>query len=125
MTETSSLFLVLTTEGDQGRAEALAEALLERRLVACVNFQLQSSMYRWKGRIERESEVQLLLKTTPCCLDALHQAVMELHSYETPEWLSWPVEAAPAYGQWAVAEISSGGSPPVAAEKPESGLPAG
>ena len=89
MTETTSLVLVLTTEGDQGRAEALAEALLERRLVACVSFQLQHSMYRWKGRMERESEVQLLLKTTPCCLDALHQAVMELHSYETPEWLSW------------------------------------
>ena len=55
MTETTSLVLVLTTEGDQGRAEALAEALLERRLVACVSFRLQHSMYRWKGRMERES----------------------------------------------------------------------
>ena len=54
MTETSRLVVALTTEGDQGRAEALAEALLERRLVACVSLQPQRSMYRWNGRLERD-----------------------------------------------------------------------
>ncbi len=116
MTETSCLVVALTTEGDQGRAEALAEALLERRLVACISLQPQWSMYRWNGRLERGSEVQLLLKTSPCCLDVLRQTVMELHSYDTPEWISWPVDAAPAYGQWALAEISSGGLPQAAGE---------
>ncbi|MGE4582749.1 MAG: divalent-cation tolerance protein CutA [Synechococcus sp.] len=116
MTETSCLVVALTTEGDQGRAEALAEALLERRLVACISLQPQRSMYRWNGRLERGSEVQLLLKTSPCCLDVLRQTVMELHSYDTPEWISWPVDAAPAYGQWALAEISSGGLPQAAGE---------
>ena len=116
MTETSCLVVALTTEGDQGRAEALAEALLERRLVACISLQPQRSMYRWNGRLERGGEVQLLLKTSPCCLDVLRQTVMELHSYDTPEWISWPVDAAPAYGQWALAEISSGGLPQAAGE---------
>ena len=116
MTEMSCLVVALTTEGDQGRAEALAEALLERRLVACISLQPQRSMYRWNGRLERGSEVQLLLKTSPCCLDVLRQTVMELHSYDTPEWISWPVDAAPAYGQWALAEISSGGLPQAAGE---------
>ena len=116
MTETSCLVVALTTEGDQGRAEALAEALLERRLVACISLQPQRSMYRWNGRLEQGSEVQLLLKTSPCCLDVLRQTVMELHSYDTPEWISWPVDAAPAYGQWALAEISSGGLPQAAGE---------
>ena len=125
MTETFRLVVALTTEGDQGRAEALAEALLERRLVACVSFQPQRSMYRWNGRMELDSEVQLLLKTSSCCLDVLRETVMELHSYETPEWLSWPVDAASAYGQWALAEISSGGSSQAAGETPGSELPAG
>ena len=116
MTETSCLVVALTTEGDQGRAEALAEALLESSLVACISLQPQRSMYRWNGRLERGSEVQLLLKTSPCCLDVLRQTVMELHSYDTPEWISWPVDAAPAYGQWALAEISSGGLPQAAGE---------
>ena len=116
MNETSCLVVALTTEGDQGRAEALAEALLERRLVACISLQPQRSMYRWNGRLERGSEVQLLLKTSPCCLDVLRQTVMELHSYDTPEWICWPVDAAPAYGQWALAEISSGGLPQAAGE---------
>ena len=125
MTDTSCLVVALTTEGDQARAEALAEALLERRLVACVSLQPQRSIYRWNGRFERDSEVQLLLKTSSCCLDALREAVMELHSYQTPEWLIWAVDAAPAYGQWALAEISSGGSSQAAGETPGSELPAG
>ena len=37
MADPSPLMLVLTTEGDLARAEALAEALMERRLVACVS----------------------------------------------------------------------------------------
>ena len=36
MTDSPRLVLALTTEADQPRAQALAEALLERRLVACV-----------------------------------------------------------------------------------------
>lgn len=125
MTEAACLVLALTTEGDLARAEALAEALLERRLVACVSLQPQRSIYRWQGRLERDSEVQLLLKTSSVQLEQLRQAVMELHSYDTPEWLSWPVDASPAYGIWARAELSSDGSRQAAGETPGSGPPAG
>ena len=46
MTDPLRLVLVLTTEADQARAQALAEALLERRLVACVSLQPLQSLYR-------------------------------------------------------------------------------
>ena len=125
MTDPSSLVLALTTEGDQDRAEALAEALLERRLVACVSFQPQRSFYRWRGRLERGSEVQMLLKTTAAGLEVLRETVMELHSYDTPEWLTWPVDAAPAYGAWVLGELSSDELPQDPAERPENVHPAG
>ena len=108
------LGLALTTEANAERAQQLAEALLERQLVACVSITPIQSFYRWEGALQRSHEVQLLMKTSPQHLEALHAAVSELHSYDTPEWLCWPVTAAPAYGAWAVAELSSDASPPAA-----------
>ena len=104
-----ALMLVLTTEADHARAQALAEALLKRRLVACVSLQPLQSLYRWKGELQREKEVQLLLKTSADQLGRLQEAVMQLHSYDTPEWLSWPAEASAGYGTWALEQLSSDG----------------
>ena len=114
MTETNGLVLALTTEASADRAQLLAEALLERHLVACVSIQPIQSFYRWEGALQRSHEAQLLMKTSAQHLDALRVAVSELHSYDTPEWLSWPVTASPAYGAWARAELSSDASPPTA-----------
>ena len=125
MTNPLRLVLVLTTEADQARAQALAEALLERRLVACVSLQPLLSMYRWKGELQRDAEVQLLLKTSADQLGRLQEAVMELHTYDTPEWLTWPVEASGAYRAWALAQLSSDGLRPAPAGTPGDEPPAG
>ena len=114
MTEPSALVLALTTEANVERAEQLAEALLERRLVACVSIHAVQSHYRWKGGLQCSHEAQLLMKTSTQHLAALRVAVLELHSYDTPEWLSWPVTASPAYGAWALAELTSDASPSAA-----------
>ena len=124
MSDSSALMLVLTTEADQARAQALAEALLKRRLVACVSLQPLQSLYRWKGELQREEEVQLLFKTSAGQLSRLQEAVMELHSYDTPEWLTWPVEASGAYGAWALAQLSSDGLLPGPAGTLGNGPPA-
>lgn len=92
--------LVLTTEAGQDKAEALARALLERRLVGCVSLSPIESLYRWEGELVHGREVQLLLKTTEAQLEALHQALHGLHSYDTPEWIVWPARASAAYGDW-------------------------
>ena len=97
------MLLALTTEADADKAEALAEALLERRLAACVALTPLRSLYRWQGRLERSQEVQLLIKTTPERLAPLEEAVHALHSYDTPEWLTWLAGSSPGYGAWVVA----------------------
>ena len=95
MADPSPLMLVLTTEGDLARAMALAEALLERRLVACVSLQPLQSLYRWKGELQRETEVQLLLKTSIHQLQRLQEAVMELHSYDTVSYTHLTLPTTP------------------------------
>ena len=51
MIEASGLVLALTTEADAERAQQLAEALLERHLVACVSIHPVQSFYRWEGGV--------------------------------------------------------------------------
>lgn len=96
----ADLVLVLTTEADQERAERLARAVLERRLAACVALRPVTSLYRWQGALERSAEVQLLIKSHPSCLAPLRQAVAELHSYSTPQWIHWPARCSRDYGDW-------------------------
>jgi len=94
------LVLVLTTEADADRADALARALVEQGLAACVSQMLVRSTYRWQGQLECAQEVQLLIKTTPEGWPALKRAILGLHSYDTPELLHWRVQASEAYGAW-------------------------
>jgi periplasmic divalent cation tolerance protein len=98
---TTSLVIVLTTIGD-GQAEPLARQLVEERLAACVNVHgPMVSLYRWQGRLEREPERQLVIKTTRDRLAALESRLRELHPYELPEFLVLPVDAASdAYSEW-------------------------
>lgn len=107
----AAVVLALTTEADEQKAEALAKVLLERRLVACVSLRPVRSLYRWQGRLEDSREVELLLKTSPERLAALEAAVRELHSYDTPEWLSWRAEASGSYAAWAWVATSSWSDP--------------
>jgi len=75
--------LVLTTAGSREEAEKIAQALVERRLAACVNLvgPIQS-VYRWQGKVETATEHLLVIKTTAGLFDAVAKAIRELHSYE-------------------------------------------
>ena len=96
----ADVIIALTTEASTEQAEALAMRLLERRLAACVALKPVESLYRWDGRLERSREVQLMIKSHASCATALEQAVRELHSYSTPQWLVWPAEASSDYSAW-------------------------
>ena len=92
--------VVLTSEATPERADALARALLEQRLVACVSVLPVRSHYRWQGALETADEVKLLLKTTPEQLSDLHRALHALHSYQTPEWIVLGGSSRGDYGLW-------------------------
>jgi periplasmic divalent cation tolerance protein len=94
--------IVLTTAPDRDSAEHLAERLIAENLAACVNISAEmTSVYRWKGTIERGTERQMVIKTTRARYDALQNAIREQHPYETPEILALSVEdGLPAYLDW-------------------------
>ena len=72
---------LVTTPPD--RARPIAEALVGRELVACVNILAHvQSVYRWKGAVEHDDEALLVVKTTRAAVPALDAALGELHPYE-------------------------------------------
>jgi periplasmic divalent cation tolerance protein len=96
--------LALTTAPDRKVAETLAETLVGERLAACATIlDGATSVYRWNGKVERASEVVLLLKTGGSRLPALKERLLALHPYETPEFLAFDAASgSAAYLAWVV-----------------------
>jgi len=101
-----AVVLVLTTVPDAARGEEIARALVEGQLAACVNVCApMTSFYRWKDAIERDTEHQLVIKTTPDRVAAVEARLAALHPYELPEFLVVPVaHGSAAYLDWVVRE---------------------
>ena len=106
----TDIIVVLTTVPDNEQAESLARQLVEERLAACVNLHsMMLSFYRWKGRVERDAERQLVIKTTSDRLPALEARLRELHSYEVPEFLVLSVDqGGEAYLSWVADQTRTG-----------------
>ena len=106
----NDVVLVLSTApaapGDD-TAEQIARTLIDERLAACVNIHApMASIYRWKGAVERDSERQLVIKTTRNTLPALEKRLRELHPYELPEFIVVAASGGSAvYLQWVAQQI--------------------
>jgi len=85
----TSIMAVLSTVPDSEIAQRIATALVEERLAACANvLEGVTSFYRWKGSVQREREVLMVLKTTSDMVDRLRSRLVDLHPYEVPEVLA-------------------------------------
>lgn len=96
--------LVVLVTCPPDKAQAIADALVQERVAACVNVvpTLQST-YRWKDEIQRDTEALLIVKTTKDRFDALKQAVLKHHPYELPEVIAVAVDRGHApYLEWVV-----------------------
>ncbi len=107
MGDAPAVVTVLMTAPDPETAEALGRTLVEERLAACTNIVSGVvSIYRWEGKMHRDAEVLMILKTTPDMAGALSARAAELHPYEVPEVLVLPVSSAnPPYAQWVAMEV--------------------
>lgn len=96
------VMVVLTTVGSEDDAVKLAGALVDRRLVACVNvLPGVRSIYRWQGAVQDDRELLLLAKTTASRLGEVTSALAELHPYEVPEIVALEaVSVSAAYAAW-------------------------
>lgn len=103
-----AVIAVLTNLPDSDSAFNLARELVRLRLAACANvLSPATSFYRWKGRDEQATEFPVLMKSTRERYAELEAAIRELHPYEVPEIIAWPIEAGlPAYLEWVAGEVA-------------------
>lgn len=94
--------VILTTCPDIAIAHHLAEELLARDLVACVNLIPQMvSLYKWEGKVEQNQEVQLIIKTVERNIAAVESFIVSTHPYDVPEFVVLDIEfGSQPYMQW-------------------------
>jgi periplasmic divalent cation tolerance protein len=100
--------LVLTTVGADFDARALAHALVEGRVAACVNIvPAIHSVYRWEGRVMDDAEQLLIIKTSAERVEALRAALFERHPYDVPEFVVLTIDqTSEAYGAWLLKSVA-------------------
>lgn len=109
MTE-KDIRMVYVTCPDAGIAEDIAGKMVDERLAACVNIiPGLRSVYRWQGKIEIDSEVLLLIKTTAQRFEEVRERVVALHPDDVPEIVAVPVTMGlDAYLDWVRDETGEG-----------------
>lgn len=97
----SQYCLIQTTAGSETEAEELAQLLVRERLAACVQVLPITSYYRWEGKISKDGEWLLSIKTRAACYQAVEKLIIANHAYETPEIIQLPVvDGSEDYLQW-------------------------
>lgn len=106
--DSDAILLVFTNLPDRGAALKLADALIEQHLAACVNVLGGcTSIYRWRGAIERAEEVPVLIKTRAARYADVEAAIRSVHPYELPEVVAVPVaQGLPEYLAWVTQETA-------------------
>lgn len=98
--------LLYVTTANANEAKLIARTLLNERLVACANIDSSiTSLYRWKGDVQEDSEARLILKTRQPLTNRTVARIKELHSYDCPCILALPIEGGnEAFMRWIDAE---------------------
>ena len=100
--------VVLSTCGSVEEAERIARGLLDKQLAACVNILPGiRSLYRWKGAIQDDQEILLVIKSSRPLFRELRAEIAKLHSYEVPEVIAIPiVDGSEGYLGWMAKELA-------------------
>jgi len=93
--------MVITTCANKESAKKIANLLVERRLVACVQMLPIESTYLWKDEICNDNEIVLFMKSRIALFDKIKVAIRENHTYEVPEIIQIPItDGLPEYLKW-------------------------
>ena len=93
---------IITTVSTEKEGRMIANELVKNKLAACVNIVPKVySVYEWDNAIQNETEVMLMIKTTKAREKEIYQTVQSLHSYDTPELITLPIEnGSDRYLRW-------------------------
>ena len=97
-----SVKLIYVTTSSKEEAEQIAETVVSEKLAACANvFDGITSIFEWEGKLCRETEAVLILKTTEKQIEKLSERIKQLHSYDCPCIVALPIEGGnPDFLNW-------------------------
>ncbi|MHC4176414.1 MAG: divalent-cation tolerance protein CutA [Planctomycetota bacterium] len=98
---------VVTTTEHEEEAQAIARALVDQRLAACVQVLGPiTSTYRWEGKLETSREWQCWAKSRRELFEQIEGAIRRLHPYQVPEILAVEILAGSrSYLAWLDEEV--------------------
>ena len=102
------MIIVFTTLPSFMHAESLASKILDAKLAACCSIlRIERSMYRWKGKIHKESEILLMIKTRKALYPKLEAFIKKNHPNSCPEIIGVPAsKVSKEYKKWAYSETA-------------------
>ena len=94
--------VIFITAKDMDEADKIALALVQEKLVACVNIvKGVQSVFKWEGKVDYCEETLLIAKSEQKLFDKIIKKVKSLHSYSVPEVIALPIlEGNPDYLKW-------------------------
>lgn len=100
--DNKAAIIIFITASSEEEAQKIATALVNEKLVACVNIIPGiRSIYWWEDKVCQEDEVMLIAKSTQSLFPSIMNRVKSLHSYQVPEIISFPIsEGLPEYLNW-------------------------
>ncbi|MEA2686528.1 MAG: periplasmic divalent cation tolerance protein [Actinomycetota bacterium] len=102
----AELVQVQTAAGSRDEADAIAAALVDSRLAACVQVVGPiTSRYWWDGAVQVAEEWLCLAKTAADRYPEVEAAIRARHSYDVPEIFALSIVAgSPSYLDWVTRE---------------------
>lgn len=92
---------ITTTFENKEEAEKMAKLLLDERLVSCAQISKIDSLYHWKGKLEKEHEFMLTLKSKSILYKQIEKIIKKNHSYEVPQIVVLPIKnGSKEYLEW-------------------------
>lgn len=102
--------IVMVSFPDRETALEIAKQLISQQLIACAQFSVVESLYRWQNQLENNQEIMMHAKSIQTRWSAIQNCVNELHPYEVPEIIAIPIlEIDSAYLHWMLEELGQSG----------------
>nr|AIF17178.1 periplasmic divalent cation tolerance protein (cutA) [uncultured marine group II/III euryarchaeote KM3_76_C12] len=94
--------IIFTTVPNKEVGDQIANYLVKHKLAACVNIlPTVTSIYKWKGKVQKEEELLLMIKSIKQLNVASFEAIKNIHPYDTPEIITVEInDGDPAYLNW-------------------------
>jgi len=97
----SDIMMACTTFSSKARAIECCQKLIKEKLVACTHVTGPiTSNYLWEEELCEELEWKVEMKASVENIGKVEKAVLQLHEYDMPQWVTWKISASPAYGSW-------------------------